>query len=549
MQVLHHDVAKVFGWMALFKGLTPSQISAIAKDVEIKTLYEGDLLFKQGDSGDSFYIIISGKLRVTRGRGRRAVELANLIPGDYVGEEALLYGTPRTATVAAAVPSRLARFSKAAFERLMRISPQMRAFLAATVSSRRLTRKQKIDWLDKEETVYLMVRKHIAYLLISLVPPLLLAWVCLPFFYLNTQVDSEGLSSVLNWIGILFVVLGAAWGVWRYIDWGNDFYIVTNQRVIWIERVVLLSDSRQEAPLATVLTVGITRDFFGRLLGYGDVIIRTFTGQIVMQHVGFPEQLAGLVEEQLSRAKAARKREEMAALEGAIHKRLYKDENEEDESPAVVVRPRKKPKPNLIKVWFSNFFKVRYEEDGVVTFRKHWILLVSKIWLPTLIIIGLLAALIGRIANWYVFLPTGTLAGVIFVILVGVLLWWIYLYVDWKNDLYQVTDEQIVDVYRKPLGQEDKKTAQLENILSLEHTRYGIIGLVLNYGDVVAMVGGTKFTFDGVYNPANVEQEIFIHINQRKRKIAEVQAATERERIADWFEAYHRQTHTQDEET
>ncbi len=82
----------------------------------------------------------------------------------------------------------------------------------------------------------------------------------------------------------------------------------------------------------------------------------------------------------------------------------------------------------------------------------------------------------------------------------------------------------------------------LENILSLQHSRKGILGLVFNYGDVTAMVGASRFVFEGVYDPASVEQEIFHRINQRKRAQKEAEIVREREQMADWLAAYHRQS-------
>jgi hypothetical protein len=70
----------------------------------------------------------------------------------------------------------------------------------------------------------------------------------------------------------------AIWGIWNWIDWGNDFYLVTDQRscgsvVIW------LYESRDEAPHNTILSVDVNTTFLGRLIHYGSVHIRTFTGR------------------------------------------------------------------------------------------------------------------------------------------------------------------------------------------------------------------------------------------------------------------------------
>jgi hypothetical protein len=356
--------------------------------------------------------------------------------------------------------------------------------------------------------------------------------------------SSTGVSSfhlVSLWTGLLILAGAGGWAIWNYIDWGNDYYIVTNMRVIWLEKIVGFYDSRIEAPLSTVLTVGVRSDQLGRILGYGDVMVRTYTGHIVMQVVGYPEQLASLIEEQLWRSKQGVKKEEMAALEQTIRVRLGMEPAPKPTAPRAQETSGNNKKKAGQKL-FENFFKVRLEENGTITYRKHWILLIQKAWQPTLVLGLLLAVILLRALNKYTFLPAFFIYGVGGLFILFVILWWAYDYVDWSNDIYQVSADQIIDIYRKPLGKEDKRVAQLDNILSLEHTRRGIIGLIFNYGDVFAMVGAARFDFIGVYDPAGVEQDIFRRIGARKQMQKEAEATREREQIADWLEAYHHQT-------
>ena len=37
-------------------------------------------------------------------------------------------------------------------------------------------------------------------------------------------------------------------------------------------------------------------------------------------------------------------------------------------------------------------------------------------------------------------------------------IWYLYQFLDWNNDIYQVTSDQVMDVKRTPLGREDRKT-------------------------------------------------------------------------------------------
>jgi hypothetical protein len=117
--------------------------------------------------------------------------------------------------------------------------------------------------------------------------------------------------------------------------------------------------------------------------------------------------------------------------------------------------------------------------------------------------------------------------------------WWLYRYIDWRNDIYQVTDKYIIDIERKPLGTEVKKAAPLENILSLEHQRVGFFGYMFNYGLVTINVGETQFFFRSVHEPARIQQDIFNRIYTLRRKKEKVEAGKQRQRFVDVLEVYH----------
>jgi hypothetical protein len=129
-----------------------------------------------------------------------------------------------------------------------------------------------------------------------------------------------------------------------------------------------------------------------------------------------------------------------------------------------------------------------------------------------------------------------------FLLFTVILLWLGYHYWDWANDIYRLTPEQILDIERKPLGQEVKKTANLDSILSIEHERENFLGILFNFGTVTINVGQTKFTFNGVYNPDQVHQDIsdYREALNRRRRMAE--ANRERERMVNWLVAFHNQT-------
>jgi len=117
--------------------------------------------------------------------------------------------------------------------------------------------------------------------------------------------------------------------------------------------------------------------------------------------------------------------------------------------------------------------------------------------------------------------------------------WWLYNYVDWRNDIYQLTDKNIFDIERKPLGTEIKKSGSLEKILSLEHDRPGFLGYVFNVGVVIINFGDAKFEFRGVHEPARIQQDIFSRMHELRVQQRKTEVVRERDRILALIELYH----------
>jgi MFS family permease len=107
----------------IFAGLPPARIEAAARQLVPVPVEAGDLVVRQGDSADRFYVIDSGELRVTQVRDGDVHLLRELGPGDVFGEIGLLRGVPRTATVTASTPGVLYALDAAAFGELVGSGP------------------------------------------------------------------------------------------------------------------------------------------------------------------------------------------------------------------------------------------------------------------------------------------------------------------------------------------------------------------------------------------------------------------------------------------
>ncbi len=118
----------------LLRALPPEEVHAIAPWVHHQIHAAGAKIIAQGAGGDSMYFIESGIARVTR---EGATQSWDVGAGSVVGETALLTGEPRSATVTAQTDLSVWRVDKAAFDKLVSESPNLRTALERLVRERR----------------------------------------------------------------------------------------------------------------------------------------------------------------------------------------------------------------------------------------------------------------------------------------------------------------------------------------------------------------------------------------------------------------------------
>ena len=99
----------------LFEGLSRTELVQLARVTEDLEVEPGKVLCREGEIGHEFFVIVDGKVEVTR-KGRRVATRGS---GDFVGEIALLEEMPRTATVTAKTPVRFFVLTRKDFRHLL----------------------------------------------------------------------------------------------------------------------------------------------------------------------------------------------------------------------------------------------------------------------------------------------------------------------------------------------------------------------------------------------------------------------------------------------
>lgn len=100
----------------------------------------GQIVFREGQPGDAFYIIVSGRVSVTKQFPDGPRVLGSMGPGDAFGEIALLDNSPRTATLRSEQAAMLLRLPREQFDQLIERAPGLHEQLEALAAQRRTAR-------------------------------------------------------------------------------------------------------------------------------------------------------------------------------------------------------------------------------------------------------------------------------------------------------------------------------------------------------------------------------------------------------------------------
>lgn len=120
----------------ILAGLSDAQLERLAQAMELQRVPQWTVIVKQGERGDTMYLILEGELRVRLMVAEKETILSTLGPGDFFGDMSLFDHGPRSADVVANQDSSLLKISAARFEELAQQSPDLAApFLMATVKT------------------------------------------------------------------------------------------------------------------------------------------------------------------------------------------------------------------------------------------------------------------------------------------------------------------------------------------------------------------------------------------------------------------------------
>jgi CRP/FNR family cyclic AMP-dependent transcriptional regulator len=131
------DVVELLARVPVFETLVPEDMRRIAELAVPRAFEAGQVVFREGDSSDTCYVVRSGRARAVRQHpSGRTITLATFGPGDIFGELAMFEDERRSATVEAIAPTSAVAVLGPDMRRLMALHPQISTRLVIALGRR-----------------------------------------------------------------------------------------------------------------------------------------------------------------------------------------------------------------------------------------------------------------------------------------------------------------------------------------------------------------------------------------------------------------------------
>lgn len=195
---LSHE-AESLSHVSLFKRLEPDELERLATEVDQINFSAGETIFNESDKGDALYVVDSGSVRIwVLDEDMKPVTLAELKPGDFFGELAVLDRGPRSTNATAIGDTELHRLSSddfqafllrhpdAAIDVICEIGARMRQ--TNTLVSSRVTRNINVE-MEQKSTIGQRIADRVAsfggsWTFIMIYCAFLMGWMALNSFVL-----------------------------------------------------------------------------------------------------------------------------------------------------------------------------------------------------------------------------------------------------------------------------------------------------------------------------------------------------------------------------
>lgn len=530
-------LAEFLHGVPLFSQLQHDELPLVVDLATRETYQAGRDVYRQSDDDKTLYLVYSGDIRLIHidpAGVPNDVGLAHA--GRMLGESALLLAEPHDVTALALTDVVTITFKRETFLPLREQYPRLWGRLTISEPIARRLNAPHFGWQAADEAVVLFTREHWWGLLRRMFFPLI-ALAGIIAFLIVVQQSLPALLGVATLVGLL-ILSGIAGYV--LIDWRNDYWVVTNKRLVHVDELIFIRKKRNETPLPSVTQVQYERHgLAAALLDFGDLEVETFTGNIGMRDMPNPMHIKAEIQEEVEKLQARERAAGRKDIRDDLEKRIIANEPVEVAPAPPEEEP---PRPAVSFGLFRYFFPKLVDVQGeVIIWRKHWIVLWRRSWLSSLLLVSAVLALL----NWYNNSPPfGSLledgAWWVWPFLLGGLgAWWWWVFEDWRNDEYLLTGNRVIEINRTPFSlSEKRRESPLSDFQSTELKVVGPWQKLLRYGTLIVKLPGAQVEFKDIVDPAGAQTQITKRLNAYNVQRAEKEAQARRNELTDWFAAY-----------
>jgi CRP/FNR family cyclic AMP-dependent transcriptional regulator len=139
------DVEAVLASIPMFQHLGNRQWARLAQHFCRRSYPAGAVIVRQGDTSMSFYVVLSGRVRVVRhSAGDDGLDIVEEGPGSFFGEMGVIDDLPRAATVMALEPTECGLLAKWDFQRELSADPGIALSLISVLNARIRTLEDRL---------------------------------------------------------------------------------------------------------------------------------------------------------------------------------------------------------------------------------------------------------------------------------------------------------------------------------------------------------------------------------------------------------------------
>src|SRR3954452_18308984 len=138
------ETARLLERNPMFAGLSRAELEQLVKVAVPRTYDSGQVIFREGDQGDTCFVVKSGAVKITREHGGRTIALAELRGGDMFGELSMFGGEVRSATAQALEDTAVVALLAGDVRRLLAGNPEIALKMLESMADRVRATNQRL---------------------------------------------------------------------------------------------------------------------------------------------------------------------------------------------------------------------------------------------------------------------------------------------------------------------------------------------------------------------------------------------------------------------